>query len=84
MLICQGSDFTRKDSMPERPNTDKNDGAVLTLEEANALEWRELDPKELDSLVDSVWETVDKLREAQTVSKETLASEIKFRYRQAR
>jgi len=69
--------------MPERLSADKEDGAVLTLDEANALEWRELDPEELDSLVESVWETVGKLREAQTVSKKTLASEIKFQVNRA-
>ena len=68
--------------MPEKPDAD-TEGAVLTVEEANALEWRDIDAEELDSSVESVWDTVHKLREAQAVSKKTLASEIKFQRRAA-
>ncbi len=56
--------------------TDNTTGEVLTLEEANALDWRELDLQALEAQVEAVWETVASMQEAQTVSRETLTCEI--------
>jgi len=61
--------------MPCKTDT-KNEERTLTLNEVRSLHWKDLDVEELDSRLDSVWETVHKLREAQVVSAETLASEI--------
>jgi hypothetical protein len=47
---------------------------VLTLEEANEIEWREPDLGALDA--DSIWDAVDRMQEAQTLSRETLTCEI--------
>jgi len=49
---------------------------TLTTEEANAIQWRELDVEALAPRVEAVWQTIEKLQDAQTVSKETLAREI--------
>lgn len=49
---------------------------TLTLEEANALQWRELDVSALEAEVEAVWETIKSMQEAQTVSNDTLTREI--------
>lgn len=40
------------------------------------IDWREIDPEELDARRTSVHEAIRKLREAQTVSQKTLQMEI--------
>jgi hypothetical protein len=62
--------------MPDNPVVDEATGEALTLDEANALDWRELDVSALEAQVDAVWETVASMLEAQTVSRETLTCEI--------
>ena len=46
----------------------------MTPQQANEIEWRELDVCALDP--DSVWETVASIQGAQSLSKETLSCEI--------
>jgi hypothetical protein len=60
--------------MQEARPKDKEE--VLTIEEANALEWRDLDVSALESEVKAVWDTIQSMQEAQTVSNETLTREI--------
>jgi hypothetical protein len=49
---------------------------VLTIEEANSLQWRELDVSALEAEVTAVRETIKSMQEAQTVSNDTLTREI--------
>jgi len=49
---------------------------ILTIEEANDLNLREIDAKALQDEVDRVWETVESMREAQIFTEEMLAREI--------
>jgi hypothetical protein len=62
--------------MQDHPIAHETTGEALTLEEANALDWRELDVSALEAQVEAVWETVASMQEAQTVSRETLTCEI--------
>lgn len=54
----------------------RDEEQVLTLEEANALHWRDLDVSALEAEVTAVWKTIHSMQEAQTVSNETLTREI--------
>lgn len=60
--------------MQDTPLQDEEE--VLTLAEANALQWRDLDVSALEAEVTAVWETIQSMQEAQTVSNETLTREI--------
>jgi hypothetical protein len=55
---------------------EQNGEQILTPQEADLLEMRELNVHELEAQVDSVWETVERMQEAETVSQETLTFEI--------
>ena len=48
----------------------------LTLQEANNLEWRDLDVVALEAEIAPVWEAITNMQDAQTVSNETLSREI--------
>ncbi len=52
----------------------KEEPAILTLEEANAIEWRDLDVSKLDA--QSVWDAIESMQEARVISQETLSGEI--------
>ena len=49
---------------------------MLTIEEVNQLQLRELNVQELEAQIEVVWETVDGMMGAEIVSAEILASEI--------
>ena len=49
---------------------------ILTLEQANELDLREIDAEALQDEIDRVWETVESMREAQVFTEEMLAREI--------
>jgi hypothetical protein len=49
---------------------------VLPSDNASVLELRELDVSALEEQAVAVWETVESMQEAQTVSKDTLTCEI--------
>jgi hypothetical protein len=75
---AEGKGFNWQDpsggSMQQAPLKDEEE--VLTLETANALQWRDLDVSALEAEVTAVWETIHSMQEAQTVSNETLTREI--------
>lgn len=60
----------------ESETLNKESGEILTLEQANALQWRELDPDALTQQIEAVWDTVASMQEAQIISNEMLSCEI--------